>query len=59
MSEVIAVIVIYVLLLIAGAVCFLLSALGVKVGARRVIDLTALGLFFWVLVPFLQMVQRL
>lgn len=52
-------IVIYVLLLVAAVVCFVLSAIGVKVGTRRVIDLTALGLAFFVGVELLRMAQRL
>lgn len=50
--------VIYLLLLLIGAVCLVLSALNVRVGEQRTIDLTALGLFFWILVPLIQMFDR-
>jgi hypothetical protein len=46
----------YLLLYVVSAVLFALSAFGVEV--RRV-DLLALGLFFLVLVPLLQTLQKL
>lgn len=47
--------VLYLLLLLLAAVCFLLSALGVR--TPRVNFLT-LGLFFWVLVPLINHLER-
>lgn len=46
---------IYLLLLIAGAVCFGLAAFNVAVGR---LNLVALGLLFWVLVPLIQRLQH-
>lgn len=57
--EVITVDVIFVLLLIGAAVCFGLAAFGVRVVARREINLMALGLLLMVLVPLIQRLQHL
>jgi hypothetical protein len=46
----------YLILLIISAVFFVLAA--VNVASQR-INLMAAGLFFWVLVPLIQMTQRL
>lgn len=47
-------VVIYVLLLIAAAVCFAVAAAGVNVGsARRSYNMVAVGLLLWVLVPLI------
>lgn len=46
----------YLVFLLLAAVLFMLSALNVSV---RALNLTALGLFFWVLVPLLQTLQKL
>lgn len=51
--------VIFMLLFLAALVCFVLAALGVRVGTRKSVDLLALGLAFWVLVPFIQAVRAL
>lgn len=51
--------VIFVLLLVLALVCFLLGALGVRVGEQRQFNLVALGLLFWVLVPLIQQINRL
>lgn len=51
--------VIYMLLFIAAFVCFVLAAVGVSVGTRRSINLTALGLAFWVLVPLILSIKHL
>ena len=48
--------VIYALLLVAALVCFVLAAFNVVVGR---VQLMALGLGFWVLVPLIQMLHRL
>jgi hypothetical protein len=50
------VIVLYFVLLLLSAVCFVLSALGFS---HRKLNFFALGLFFWVMVPLLQTLQRL
>jgi hypothetical protein len=47
---------IYLLLLLAALVCFILAAAGVPV---RRISLVALGLAFWVAVPLLQTIRAL
>jgi len=48
------------LLLVAGAVCLLLAAFGfAPTNSRRTIQLGWLGLFFWILVPLIQVVARL
>lgn len=53
-------VVLYVLLLIGAVVCFALAAFNVRVGAaRRTVDTIGLGLLLWVLVPLIQMIQRL
>lgn len=52
--------VVYMLLFIAAAVCFVLAALNVVVNSRRgTINLMAMGLFFWVLVPLIQSIKHL
>jgi hypothetical protein len=52
-------VVLYILLLVGAAVCFVLAAFGFRAGnARRTVDLIALGLFLWVLVGLIQMIQR-
>lgn len=48
-------VVIYLLLLVGAAVCFALAASG-KVASR--VNLTALGLLLWVLVPLIQTLVR-
>lgn len=48
--------VLYLILLIVAAVLFVLAALSVDV---RRLNLVALGLFFWVLVPILQTLKSL
>lgn len=48
--------VIYLLLLVAALVCFVLAAFNVNV---RNVTLMAAGLAFWVLVPLIQMAHRL
>lgn len=47
--------VLFLLLLIFGAVCFLLSAFSTR--AYRA-DLLPLGLFFWILIPLIQTLQQ-
>lgn len=47
--------VIYLILLIAALVCFVIAALAPHQPAR--VNLVALGLGFWVLVPLIQTVQ--
>ncbi len=47
--------VIYLILLIAALVCFLIAAFAPSQPAR--VNLMALGLGFWVLVPLIQTVQ--
>lgn len=59
LTEVIVMIMIYALLLIGAVVCFVLATLGVRVGSpRREVNMVALGLLLWVLVPLIQTVQR-
>lgn len=48
--------VIYVLLLVAALICFILAAFNVAVGK---VQLLALGLACWVLVSLIQMLHRL
>lgn len=48
--------VLFLLFLLLGAVCFGLAALGVVV---RQINLVALGLFFWILVPLVGTLSKL
>lgn len=58
-EEVNTMVVIYMLLLIAAAVCFGLAVAGVAPTTRRgSINLIALGLLFWVLVPLIQTLVR-
>lgn len=54
--EVKPMVVIYVLLLVAALVCFLIAALKPELVK---LNLIALGLFFATLVPFIQMCKRL
>lgn len=49
--------VLYFILTLLAVVCFIATAFGV-VAVRR-INLLALGLFFWVLVDFIQLLQKL
>lgn len=52
-------VVIYILLLIAAAVCFALACAGVTPTTRRgSFNLIALGLLLWVLVPLIQTLVR-
>jgi hypothetical protein len=46
---------IYLILLIVALVCFLLAAVGVVVHRR--LNLIALGLAFWILVPLVQLAR--
>jgi hypothetical protein len=48
----------YLVLFILAAICLFLAAwsVGIKVGTR-VINLTALGLLFWVLVPLIELAR--
>lgn len=45
----------FLILLLAGAICFAMAAFGTPV--RRVY-LPGLGLLFWILVPLLQTIQK-
>lgn len=48
------------LLLLAGAVCLLMAAFGfAPTNPRRTIQLGWLGLFFWILVPLIQVFTKL
>lgn len=49
--------IVFLLLLVGAAVCFTIAALGPAVTTR--VNLLALGLLLWVLVPLLQRVQHL
>lgn len=52
--------VLYLILLLLAAVCFLASASGRNYGrGGATVNLVALGLLFWVLVPFIQTVRAL
>lgn len=51
--------VVFMLLFLAALVCFALAALGVRVGTRGSVELLAVGLAFWVLVPLIKAVQVL
>lgn len=46
--------VLFLLLLILGALCFLVAALG---HTLRNLNLIALGLFFWILVPVIEALE--
>lgn len=50
---------IYFLLLLAAAVCFVAAAFGRTSIGRRSVNLVALGLMFWVLVPLIQELRAL
>lgn len=51
----------YFVLLLLAAVCFLASSFGrgLNTGSDRPINLVALGLFFWALVPLIQSARNL
>ena len=52
--------VLYLILLLLAAVCFIVSTFGRNIGRNdRPLNLLSLGLFFWVLVPFIQTFQAL
>lgn len=52
--------VLYLLLLVLAAACFAANVFGRAVGTtNRPVNLVALGLFFWVLVPLLQTISAL
>lgn len=58
--EVIDMNVVYLLLFIAAAVCFVLAAANFAMSTRRGgVNLVAVGLFFWVLVPLIQSIRHL
>lgn len=59
LTEVIVMTMIYALLLIGAVVCFVLATFSVRVGSpRREVNMIALGLLLWVLVPLIQTLQR-
>jgi hypothetical protein len=49
--------VLFLILLLLGAVCFLVAAFGATPHPR--LNVLALGLFFWILVPLIQVFQGL
>lgn len=50
-------------LYLLGAVCFLVGSFGIVAGygtaeRRRTVNLVALGLFFWILVPLITEIKK-